>query len=275
MTPSPPSEHRPEGPAARRWRALLESWAIPDDILARATEDPWRLPPRLFRPPADAAADPPDDPGMRLARAALPTGGSVLDVGCGAGASSLPLAPPAAQLTGVDASADMLAAFAAAAAVRGVDVRTVEGRWPDVADRAGTVDVVVCRHVLYNVPDPGPFAAALDAAARHRVVLVLGEHHPKHRDAPLWRHFHGLERPDGPTADDALAVLAEAGIKAQVARWSTPPRERSAQERAESADLARRNLCLEPGREQEVSVLLEPLYAQPRADVALWWDVSR
>lgn len=65
----------------------------------------------------------------------LPARGSVLDVGCGAGAAGLSLVPPAGLLVGVDAGAGMLAAFAERAAARGVRHLLVEGRWPDVATR--------------------------------------------------------------------------------------------------------------------------------------------
>jgi hypothetical protein len=41
-----------------------------------------------------------------------------------------------------------------------VTVRTLCGRWPDIAPQAPTADVVLCHHVLYNVADIAPFAAA-------------------------------------------------------------------------------------------------------------------
>src|SRR2546423_2611117 len=117
--------------SARRWREDLESWAIPPEILAAAPETPWRCPTELFTRWAREAvstdggltADGRRSPSVRRALEALPDGGSLLDVGAGGGAASLPLCPPAATVTAVDQNPDMLAAFAGLAAKRGVEHR--------------------------------------------------------------------------------------------------------------------------------------------------------
>src|SRR3989442_8618469 len=98
------------GDAAERWREALASWAIPEEILARAPESPWGFPVELFASRAQAG---PRNlaPSNRRALEALPEGGSALDVGCGAGAASLALVPKARRLIGVDSSAGMLEAF--------------------------------------------------------------------------------------------------------------------------------------------------------------------
>ena len=124
----------------------------------------------------------------------------MLDVGCGGGATSLPLAGRAGVLVGVDAQEDMLEGFLANARAAGVEAEAVHGRWPDVADRIGQVDVAVVGHVLYNVADLEPFARSLAAVARRRVVFELTERHPLHWMNDLWLRFHDLERPEGPTA---------------------------------------------------------------------------
>src|SRR5512146_2244172 len=86
--------------AADQWRDERAAGAIPPEILEQAPEPPWGLPPELFR----ADDQPPESPSRDRAREALPDGGSVLDVGCGGGAASLALVPPAASVTGVDTS---------------------------------------------------------------------------------------------------------------------------------------------------------------------------
>jgi len=197
----------------------------------------------------------------------------VLDVGAGAGAASLALVPPAARIVGVDESATMLEAFAAAADERGVRHSEVCGRWPDVAPSAPDADVVVCHHVFYNVATLAPFALALSDHAGRRVVAELTAVHPQTSLNPLWRRFHGLERPSGPRAEDALAVLAEAGIEAHLERFGRPPRW-SGRDRAEVVAFVRRQLCLPLDREAEVDDALgaEPAIAPDEA-VTLWWDV--
>ncbi|HZD66626.1 MAG TPA: class I SAM-dependent methyltransferase, partial [Acidimicrobiales bacterium] len=155
-----------DGPAGRRWAAELAAWAIPEDILAAAPASPWGFPPDLFAAPSE----PPDTPSRRRALEALGAGGSVLDVGAGAGAAGLALVPPATGLIAVDERPEMLARLADTAAARGVRAQTVVGSWPTVADEVPPADVVVCHHVLYNVADVGAFAAALADHARRRVV---------------------------------------------------------------------------------------------------------
>jgi len=151
--------------AAERWREALAAWAIPAPILATAPEPPWGFPLTIFAQRADACASTPT-PSLRRAREALPEGGAVLDVGCGAGAGSVPLAPDAGHLIGVDPSLDLLHAFRERGEARGATVATIEGMWPAVADQTPPADVVVCHHVFYNVPDLAPFAQHLTDHAR-------------------------------------------------------------------------------------------------------------
>lgn len=251
--------------AAERWREELAGWAIPPQIEAAAQDPPWGFPPEMFR----AEPDSPDAPSRDVALAVLPDGGSVLDVGCGGGGAGLALVPPAALVTGVDDAPGMLESFATAAAARGVTAHTVRGTWPAVAAQVEPADVVVCHHVVYNVADLVPFAAALTAAARSRVVLELTAEHPMVASRPLWRRFHGLERPAGPTAELARDVLVEAGLSPQEQRWTRPPREVP---RHVYVELYRRRLCLPRGAEPEVDAALVAT-DRPREVVTLWWDV--
>lgn len=257
--------------AAARWTEALAAWAIPQEILDAAPESPWGFPPALFhRDPEHLGA--PDTPSHRRALEALPDGGSVLDVGVGGGAGSLPLAPPAAEITGVDQGAAMLESFARAAREIGVKHSVIEGSWPDIASRAPRTDVVVCHHVFYNAPDLRAFVIALSDHARHRVVAELSERHPLVSLNDLWRHFHGGSRPEGPRAEDAQAVLAEAGIQAYLERFDRPPRHRL--ERRDLVAFVRRRLCLSPDQDPEIDELLGDRQAITSGPVvALWWDI--
>jgi SAM-dependent methyltransferase len=259
--------------AAVRWAEALARWAIPPEILEQAPETPWGCPTGIFARSAEEAVAPgaARTPTARRALEALSDRGAVLDVGVGGGAASLPLAPPAASITGVDESPRMLEAFAALAGDRGVAHTEVQGTWPEVAAEVQPADVVVCAHVFYNVPDIEPFVAALTAKARRGVVVELTAAHPQASLNRLWRHFHGLERPAGPTADDALAVLGEMGLDAGIKRWEAPGRWESAP-REELVAFARRRLCLPSERDRDVAVALDELFdAGPRSLVTLWW----
>ena len=239
-----------------RWRAQLEAWAIPEEILAAAPESPWGFPVGLFRARAErAGAGSRPTPSNREAARWLPPGGGVLDVGAGGGAASLPLAGVAGRVVGVDESSAMMEAFLAAAAGAGLRAEGVQGRWPQVAGRVGPADVVVCHHVLYNVADLAPFAAALTDHARRRVVVELTDRHPLVGLTPLWRRFHGLERPSGPTAGDAAAALDALGLDPRRQDWESG--DRLGFDRFEElVAFTRRRLCLPADRDAEVAEAL-------------------
>jgi len=259
--------------AAETWADALAGWAIPKEILETAPEGPWGFPPELFEwTPERAAAEAGMTPSRQRALEALPEGGSVLDVGVGGGRGSLPLAPPASLVVGVDPSAELLAAFSAAAERIGVAHRAVHGPWPDMAGDVEPQDVVVCNHVIYNVADLVPFAAALTDHARRRVVLEMTAEHPASNLNEAWRVLHGIERPTSPTALEAVAVLEEMGLDVHVEqgeRRLTP----AGGNRAAMVTFARRRLCLGPERDADVEALLGPDFESPlRRVVTLWWE---
>lgn len=259
--------------AAQHWAAALAGWAIPKHILAQAPQSPWTHPVELFRV-ADGPT--PDSPSHTRAREGVPAGGSVLDVGCGGGRAALAVAPPAATVIGVDQQPSMLAAFAAAADARGLRHREVPGSWPDVASTAPRADVVVCHHVAYNVADLAAFAVRLDSHARRRIVLELPDRHPLAAMRPFWRAFWNLERPDDPTAGDAVAVLREAGLPAVLEEWDEPAASRAtALPREQQVELLRIRLCLPPERDTDVADAFERATpVGPRRMATLWWDVA-
>jgi 2-polyprenyl-3-methyl-5-hydroxy-6-metoxy-1,4-benzoquinol methylase len=259
---------------AARWRERLESWAIPEEILAKAPADPWSHSPERFGTRTDRAlAEPDDGPTMTRLAEALPDQGTLLDVGSGAGASSLPLGGRIGHLYAVDTSAPMLEGLTLRADKLGVPVTTVEGRWPDVADRVPVVDASISAHVVYNVPDLADFLRALAARTRGRVVLELPHRHPMSWMTPLWEHFHGVSRPVRPIAEDCVALAAALGYPVHVEEREAPlERFTSLEELAESAC---RRVCLDPSRAAEVAetVLELGMWPVPRDRwVTVWWD---
>lgn len=260
--------------AAAVWATALQEWAIPPEILARAPESPWGCPRALFEGRAEQALlSKADSPSRARAREALPDGGSVLDVGAGGGAASLPLSPPAGTLIAVDESGDMLAAFASGAERIGAGHVELLGRWPENEAGAPVADVVVCHHVAYNVADLAGLVRALDRHARNRVVMELTARHPQADLNGLWREIHGIDRPSRPSCDDALAVAEEAGFAARLERfeeanlWHDSPRE------ARIA-FARRRLCVGPEYDTVISRFLDRSdeMSPNRSLATIWWD---
>ncbi len=258
--------------ALQRWQAALEAWAIPAAILDAAQgNDPWELDPQLFAA-VDAASAPPPGLATRQALEVLAPGGSVLDVGCGGGAAALALVPPATAIVGIDESPGMLARFASSAIDRGVTYRTVNGRWPDAATQVEEADVVVCHHVVYNVPDLADFALALGGAARNRIVIELTSRHPQTRNHAVWQHFWGIDRPDGPASVDALAVLAEAGIDATLEHDTEMSSQRAPRPHLAQATQVARMCCLGPERLDEVAAFLTEHPIERTPPHVIWWD---
>ncbi|MGZ5297507.1 MAG: class I SAM-dependent methyltransferase [Actinomycetota bacterium] len=271
--------------SADRWRERLAEWALPDEILSKAPESPWGFATECFRRRGRAAPDPEPTPTTRRALEALPEGGTVLDVGVGGGATSLPLAGRAGSIVGIDQQPDMLEGFLVNAAAAGVDARAVTGTWPEASADVEPADVVVAGHILYNIPALEPVARALDRHARHRVVVELTQRHPLDWMRDLWLRFHDLERPDGPTADDAEAVLRDLGFQVGREERLVAGRHGSGgfQRRADAIHSIRKRLCLPADRDAEIAEALggrlreiDGLWdvgPQERTVVTLWWDV--
>lgn len=271
--------------AAERWREALEAWAIPQPILDSAPESPWGFDVGQFDRRAEAALGRVTVSNER-ALEALPEAGVVLDVGCGAGAASLPLARKARRLVGVDATPGMLAMFGHRARAAGAAFTAVEGRWPDVAAVTPMADVAVCHHVAYNAPDLATFAARLTDHARQRVVLELTDAHPMSRLNTLWLTFHHVFRPTTPTADDAVAVLQELGLAPQRQDWTEQQGSEvlSFASRSDAVAWVRRRLCLGAERDPEIERAFESegrlaerggtFGLPPMPLVTLWWRGS-
>ena len=273
--------------ATDRWRSGLSDWAIPDEILSAAPESPWGLAAESLRRRGEAAADRGSTPTTQRALEALPEGGTVLDVGVGGGATSLPLAARAGLIVGFDAQPDMLPGFLANAERAGVQARAVAGSWPDDAADVEQADVVVSGHVIYNTAELESFARALDEHARRRVVVELTVEHPLAWMRDLWLHFHGLERPTDPTADDAEAVLRELGFHVEREERLVSEQHGSGgyARSGDAIHTVRKRLCLPAERDQEIAERLGDRLRQiddlwdvgpaERTVITLWWDGGR
>ncbi|WP_120717156.1 bifunctional 2-polyprenyl-6-hydroxyphenol methylase/3-demethylubiquinol 3-O-methyltransferase UbiG [Tsuneonella amylolytica] len=98
-------------------------------------------------------------------------GRSALDVGCGAGLLTEPLARLGADVTGVDAAAENVMAAAAHAEGGGLDIRYMAGEIGDLD--LGTFDLVTSMEVIEHVADKPAFVAALAGSLAPGGLMVL------------------------------------------------------------------------------------------------------
>lgn len=166
-----------------------------------------------------------NDPLLRRLKAEVTRTSSVLDVGAGTGRYALAIAGHVAHVTAVDPSTAMLSVLHRnARQAKTTNVDCVIGRWQDV--EVPPADVSVCSFVLPLVEDAGLFLDKMDAATRRRGFLYMNAASLDLVVDPLWRHFHGQPRKPSPTYMDAVAVLAELGMAAEVEVTEVPSRNR-------------------------------------------------
>lgn len=256
--------------ANRIWSEQLAAWAIPSEILAQAPTSPWIHPVELFL--VDSTLPVPTNRATELALAALPAGGSVLDVGCGGGRGAMALAHRAGLVIGVDHQEEMLKKFAEVADQRNVAHQEIFGDWPANSAQVPVADVAIAHHVIYNVSDLETFAVAMNSHAKNRVVLEAPTRHPLANLSDLWRHFWGLERPNGPTAQDALAVFREVGYDAKIEYFSDAPRQSVSLDK--QVEFTRIRLCLPESKDAEIRDILADRVEQPRELAAIWWETQ-
>jgi SAM-dependent methyltransferase len=265
--------------AADHWRASLEAWAIPQELLDAIDESPYGWPQYLWTRRSET--EPGKEPFTTgLVRSLLTPSGSLLDVGAGRGRASLPLAREGHPLLAVEAHEAMIDGLREESV--GCDVTVIEGRWPEVAGQVDHVEVAVSAHVVYDVADIGPFLSAMHERAHRAVVLELTPRHPWSNLAPYYRALHGLERPEGPTAEDLVAVIRETiGEEPKIERWERDGRLWFAGW-SEIEDLYGRRLVLPPERRGELVEVLGPDVSEVdgkwyvgesrRSFVTLWWE---
>ena len=106
--------------------------------------------------------------GLSFAPLAGRTG---VDVGCGAGLLTEPLARLGAAMTGVDAAPENIGAARAHAAASGLTVDYVAGGIEDLAGRS--FDLVVSMEVIEHVSDPAAFVRGLAGALATGGLMIL------------------------------------------------------------------------------------------------------
>lgn len=98
-------------------------------------------------------------------------GQAMLDVGTGTGRGAIALAARGARVTGVDASAEMLAVARRRATDAGVEIAFEQGDVHALSYLDRSFDAVICLRVLMHTPDWRRSLGELCRVARHRLVV--------------------------------------------------------------------------------------------------------
>jgi SAM-dependent methyltransferase len=137
---------------------------------------------------------------------------AVLDLGCGTGSLAVLAAAQGHRVTGVDLAPGMVGR----ARAKGIAAIVGDASAPPV--RAGTVDVLLARHLVWTLPDPPAALARWVALVRPggRLVLVEGR----------WGESPYVEAPlpwaGGVRAPDLLAAITPLVRRARVEELTDP-----------------------------------------------------
>ncbi len=85
----------------------------------------------------------------------------MLDIGCGGGLVSEPLARLGARVTGIDPTADSIAVARRHASAQGLEIDYRAARAEELVAAGETFDAVVCLEVVEHVPDVAPSSRRL------------------------------------------------------------------------------------------------------------------
>ena len=97
-------------------------------------------------------------------------GKTALDVGCGAGLLTEPLARLGANVSGIDASPELVGVARSHASTVGLDINYRSG---EVAELDGRFDLVTCLEVIEHVADPAQFVGSLAERLAPDGLLIL------------------------------------------------------------------------------------------------------
>ena len=271
------------GSPSGRWKADLESWAIPESVLEQADESPYGWPPELWRRRTrESRTRRGTTPTTSLVTEMLGVDGTLVDVGAGTGRSCLPYARAGHRVTAVEKNPGMAAGLREEADAEGLEVEVLVGAWPDAAVSTPVADVALSSHVVYDVADIGPFIRALGGHCRRGAVVEMTNVHPWTNMNCLYRAIHDLDRPEGPSVEDLVAVIvSELGVEVGVVRWERAPDlwfrtwddVLAYYGRRVAVPLARR-AELRPLLKEHVVARGDRLYVEdgPRTLATLWWS---
>ena len=164
---------------------------------------------------APVAEGEPEDPMITLIQPWLEPKDTVLDVGCGAGRLTVPLAGSCQSNIGVDSSPTMLNLLSDQVQDRQItNLRIDESTWEEWPEE--TVDIVLMSHLLYSVHPIEEFLEKAHRVASRRIIVMLSTAQPIAFFHPLWEAAYGEPRIEPTGANELRSVLESWGIAVDV-----------------------------------------------------------
>ena len=233
--------------ARELWRQMVEDEHAQSDSVREQSDSPsdsWEPFAGRFRPSLDTT-----DPIVLSLMDRVESHHSVLDVGAGAGRVALPLSIRCRQVVAVEPSTSMRAVLEEEASQHGRDnIDLVASTWEEA--QVAPADVVMCVQVLYTVRDIVGFIQKLEAHARERVLVVLGENPPYTQSSPLWPLVHGQERLKLPSMRELMSLLWDMDIYPDLTMLPTQE-PRGYESRESAVEQTRQRMLVEPGGDGE------------------------
>jgi 2-polyprenyl-6-hydroxyphenyl methylase/3-demethylubiquinone-9 3-methyltransferase len=97
----------------------------------------------------------------------------ILDLGCGAGLVTEPLAEKGFDVTGVDASADVIEAAKAHAATKNIAVKYQHGTAEELVKKKNTFDVVLALEIIEHTANPAAFVQLCRRLLKPNGVVIF------------------------------------------------------------------------------------------------------
>jgi precorrin-6B methylase 2 len=197
----------------RLWRELsqtqIQSWQ--SNQSSESDQDTWRNRARDFHKMASRRSTRTDSSrDLIISQLDACPGSSLVDIGAGTGAWSIPLAKHARLVTAVDPSQAMIEVLEenlAAAEITNVEI--VRGRWPDV--QVQEHDFSLCSHAMYGYADFPLFVRRMEEVTRRMCFLVMRAPTPDgllaEASMHIWGHMY-----DSPNFQVAYNAMLQMGI---------------------------------------------------------------
>lgn len=150
---------------------------------------------------------------------------SALDLGCGGGLVSAPLARMGAAVTAIDASAEAIGAASAHAAQAGLEIDFQNTTAEALAEAGHSYDLVTALEIIEHVADVNAFLAAAQALVKPGGLIVLStiNRTPKARALAIGLAERILKwAPEGAHEYDKLVTPDEIRAGAPEIRWGEP-----------------------------------------------------